>query len=146
MFHNPERRGHPLSRATRLLLGLWGMFLLCGFAVAHRLEPDPRGFGTHEQLGMPPCTFRELFGISCPSCGMTTSISSFAQARFFESARTNLGGFVLAAACLIQIPWSLASAARNRSIAIDRLHVAAVWMLGLVVGTTLMQWLARLIS
>ena len=44
-----------------LLFGLW-------------LEPDPRGFGTHEQLGLPPCGLRTFFGRPCPACGITTSI------------------------------------------------------------------------
>src|SRR5207247_577108 len=48
-----------------------GMTALLG--VARLVEPDLRGYGTHEQLGLPPCTFRLLTGIACPSCGMTTS-------------------------------------------------------------------------
>lgn len=144
MFHIPERSGYPLGRTTRWLLGLWGLLLLCGFVVAFELDPDPRGFGTHEKLGLPPCTFRQLFGIPCPSCGMTTSISNFVRGRFIESARDNLGGFVLATICFVQIPWSMTSAVRKRLIGIEQPELLLVWILGLVCGTTLLQWVARL--
>jgi hypothetical protein len=48
-------------RERRLLVGL-GAFLLAMLAAAAWLQPDPRGFGTHQQLGLPPCTFQALFG------------------------------------------------------------------------------------
>lgn len=37
------------------------------------VDPDPRGFGTHEQLGMLPCGWPAISGIPCPTCGVTTS-------------------------------------------------------------------------
>ena len=36
-------------------------------AVARNLEPDPRGFGTHTQLGMRSCTFLTATGRLLPS-------------------------------------------------------------------------------
>ena len=47
---------HPvvaLGRGGRLL----GLVVL-----ARRLEPDPRGFGTHTQLGLRPCSFLRATG------------------------------------------------------------------------------------
>ncbi|MEM6676197.1 MAG: DUF2752 domain-containing protein [Planctomycetota bacterium] len=38
-------------------------------------SPDPRGYGTHEQLGFGPCAFRDWFGGPCPTCGVTTAAS-----------------------------------------------------------------------
>ena len=38
-------------------------------AVAVFLEPDPRGYGTHEKLGFAPCLPMELWEIPCPGCG-----------------------------------------------------------------------------
>jgi len=37
------------------------------------LDPDPRGFGTHEQLGLSACYAREWLGVPCPTCGVTTA-------------------------------------------------------------------------
>ncbi len=39
--------------------------------VARWLEPDAKGYGTHQQLGLPPCSSILLFGSKCPACGMT---------------------------------------------------------------------------
>ncbi|MDG2055201.1 MAG: DUF2752 domain-containing protein [Phycisphaerales bacterium] len=58
---------------------LWGLTLailagtLLGIAVS--LSPDPDGYGTHAQLGLPACSWMSGFGIPCPTCGMTTSFS-----------------------------------------------------------------------
>ena len=46
----------------RVLLAAWAVMLVAVLAVARRLEPDPRGFGTHEQLGLSPCAFRATTG------------------------------------------------------------------------------------
>jgi hypothetical protein len=43
------------------------------------LKPDPRGFGTHEQLGLPPCMFCLLTGLPCPTCGFTTALARMAR-------------------------------------------------------------------
>lgn len=39
------------------------------------LSPAQSGYGTHQQLFMPPCFFRALTDIPCPMCGMTTSFA-----------------------------------------------------------------------
>lgn len=57
--------------ATLSILGVWG--------VAFALEPDPRGLGTHEQLGLGECNLLRLTGVPCMFCGMTTSFTHLAQ-------------------------------------------------------------------
>src|SRR4051794_23426087 len=143
MTNIQERSGYPLGGKARVTLGAWSLLLLCGFVVAACLEPDPRGYGTHEALGLPPCTFKELLGIPCPSCGMTTSVASFVRGRFFDAARANCGGFVLAILGLAQIPWCWASIYSKRLWAIERPAAALVWVLTVVCGTTVFQWLIR---
>ncbi|MEM8668420.1 MAG: DUF2752 domain-containing protein [Planctomycetota bacterium] len=64
--------------------------------VASQLRPDSRGLGTHQQLGLPPCSMRVMFGIRCPGCGMTTSWAYFTRGEFRSSAATNFAGFLLA--------------------------------------------------
>ena len=84
------------------------------FAVALWLSPDPRGFGTHQQLGLPPCSFRLLFGRPCPSCGMTTCFTHFVRAEFVQAAQANFAGVVIASTCVLLIPWCVWSAVIGR--------------------------------
>ena len=34
---------------------------------------DARGHGTHEQLGLDPCGWPAVYGMPCPTCGVTTA-------------------------------------------------------------------------
>jgi hypothetical protein len=82
-----------------------GLAILLGTAAL--LTPDSRGHGTHEQLGLSPCTFATLAGRRCPACGMTTAWSHLMRGNVFVAARTHASGtmlgilaVVLSACCL----------------------------------------------
>ena len=79
----------------------WGA--LAVLVLARVLEPDPRGFGTHTQLGLPPCAFAQLTGLGCPSCGLTTSFAHMARGQLTLALRAHGLGpllFVLTVACV----------------------------------------------
>ena len=139
-----DRSGHPLGRTGRVLLALWSLFLVTGFGVALWLEPDPRGYGTHEWLNLPPCTFRAMFAIPCPSCGMTTSFAHFVRGEFVQAARANVGGLLLATFCAIQIPWCWISAYRSRLWKVSNPDMWLLWLLLAVGGVCLLNWLIKL--
>lgn len=44
-------------------------------AMAVGLRPDPGGFGTHGQLGLPAWAVQAVTGVPCPSCGTTTAFA-----------------------------------------------------------------------
>ena len=113
-FYKSIADGYPIGPGSRVLLVLWSLFLCGGFLLAASMKPDPRGYGTHQSLGFPPCTFQVLFNIPCPSCGMTTSFSHFTRGEFVPAARANIAGLMLAVTCFIQIPWCWISAAKGR--------------------------------
>ena len=62
--------------------------------------------GTHQQLGLPPCSSIALFGVRCPACGMTTSWALAANLELLPSIRTNIAGFLLFTIALAFIPIS----------------------------------------
>lgn len=140
MFLN-SNSGRRLQPLTRWLLLFWSLLLLAGFGVAAGLKPDPRGFGTHQALGLPPCTVRLLLGIPCPSCGMTTSFSHFIRGQFVDSVRANAAGFLLASVCLLQIPWCLVSAGRGRLLGLQNPLPVLLWSSLVFCFAAVAQWL-----
>jgi len=71
------------------------MVLACPLVIATQLRPAVAGLGTHQQLGLPPCTVRMLWGIRCPACGMTTSWAHLVRGQWRQSLAANAGGFAL---------------------------------------------------
>lgn len=126
-----------------MALVLLAVALLTPLAVARRLTPNSAGLGTHQQLGLPPCTVVWYFGMRCPSCGMTTSWSLAARGRFLAACQANAGGFLLAITSAIVGPWALVSGLRGRWLwgpPGDRL-LSAVAVI--IVGVTLVDWYVR---
>jgi hypothetical protein len=60
----------PVSGWARWSHALLLLGVLVMVAVGLYLTPDPAGHGTHQQLGLPPCTIYYLTGRPCPSCGL----------------------------------------------------------------------------
>jgi hypothetical protein len=75
------------------VLGLLGSIFV--LVTAFRLEPDPRGVGTHEQLGLPACGFLIDHGVPCISCGMTTAFAAMAHGNVALALRSNPFGALL---------------------------------------------------
>lgn len=64
-------------------------------AFAASLPPQKAGYGTHEQLNQPPCSFLVRYHIPCPTCGMTTSMAAMARARAAEAFAAQPAGVIL---------------------------------------------------
>lgn len=131
-----ERR----ARSRRLQLWVRGSLvgmalLLVGvFTIAIALDPYKDGklwlSETHRQLGLPPCTFKEVTGYPCPSCGMTSSFALAIRGDLWHSAEANCVGTILAIGCLLFIPWAIASAVAGRLLGVrnfEKLLVRAVF-------------------
>ena len=119
--------------------------LLVLLVIASHLQPDPRGYGTHRQLGWPACAMNLLFGIRCPSCGMTTSWAHLVRGDFAAATKANTGGTVLGVMAVIAIPWITTSATTGRWLwGRPRPQVLAMISIALVV-TILLDWLWRLL-
>ncbi len=63
-------------------------------------QPDPRGFGTHEQLGMLPCSWPGAVGMPCPTCGVTTAAAHLVHLEPLQALVAQPFGAALAAAGL----------------------------------------------
>lgn len=100
----------------RVLLSVIACGLLGIILVAVWLQPDSRGFGTHEQLGLPPCQFMSATGLPCPHCGMTTSFTNIVRGNFDTAWMANPMGIPLFAAVILSIPWCFATSFTGRWI------------------------------
>ncbi len=85
---------------------LAGCVVLLG--LASWLRPDEQGVGTHQQLGLPPCSLVQYGGIPCPTCGMTTAFASTVRGHWLAAVLTQPLGFALALVSILCVPLSLA--------------------------------------
>lgn len=137
---------HPLvlrwyERAALLLAGAVLLLLL---GIAGWLRPSPNGLGTHQQLGLPPCTMRVLMNLRCPSCGMTTSWSHLMHGNLLGSLQANSGGALLGLTSLAAGPWLAASGLRGRWLLGPPQELAVLGVAALIVVVTIADWCVRL--
>jgi hypothetical protein len=98
----------------RILSIVSGVALIGLLLTAGMLKPDARGLGTHQQLGLAPCTFRLVFAIRCPACGMTTSWAYLTHGQPLAALKANVGGTLLGILAIGFGPWLLVSGIRGR--------------------------------
>ncbi|MFO0974112.1 MAG: DUF2752 domain-containing protein [Phycisphaerae bacterium] len=84
------------SARERVAAGAIAAGCVALLAVGAWLRPDPRGYGTHEQLGALPCGFFIVTGIPCPTCGMTTAFSNLVHGHVLAAVHAQPSGAVLA--------------------------------------------------
>jgi hypothetical protein len=133
-----------LCGRDRWWVGALGIGLLALLAAAAWMTPDPRGHGTHQQLGLFPCTFEVLFGLPCPTCGMTTAWAHLVRGQLIGAFRANVGGTLLAVAAAVGAPWLLASAVRGRWLGWRPSGNLVAIVAAAIVVITLIDWGLRL--
>lgn len=146
MLSPPKVRSPSRAGWLRGINALAGLIVLAMFIVAASLQPAAAGMGTHQQLGLPPCTTVALFGIRCPSCGMTTSWSLFVRGSWLQSAEVNAGGFLLATIALAYLPASCYFCYSGRSSQGGWVSLALAIGLATALVVALAQWAWRLAS
>jgi hypothetical protein len=118
--------------------------LVLVFGIARWLNPyengRPRRMETHLQLGLPPCNFRILTGLPCPSCGMTTSFALLVRGDLENSLRANAVGTLLAVFCVVLIPWGLACAVSGRTLFVVSLERTVMWIVIGFLVLMLIRW------
>jgi len=116
---------------------------LAVLAVALAVEPDVRGYGTHTQLGLPPCGFLLLTGSPCPGCGLTTAFAHGIRGHWSMAADANPLGLALFFVVCACIPLGVTAALRSWSLGevIDRFGLNR-WAIA-VAGCAILVWVVR---
>jgi len=93
-----------ISREPTALRRIVGaiVFIVAGSAIATAawLSPDPSGHGTHEQLGLAPCSMMMFSGKPCPACGYTTAFSHVVHGQFVQAVIVQPAGTLVALAVI----------------------------------------------
>lgn len=131
--------GRAVPRAAGLERVAWAVVAAGALVVlflAMRLAPDPRGVGTHEQLGLPPCGLVATFGVPCPSCGFTTTFTLAAHGRLLRAFINQPFGLLLFVGTVLAVPIGVVGATKGVSwlLLMDRLP------LGRIVLVTFLLW------
>lgn len=140
MGNREQMRWSALQRLGAL--GLAGI-LAVPLVVASHLEPNRCGYGTHQQLGLPPCSVSVLLGVRCPLCGGTTAWAHLVRGQGRQALAANGGAALLGVACLVAIPWLLGSAVRGRWVLWVPNTSLLAWGAVALTAVTLIDWLAR---
>jgi len=139
---------HDSAPSARLLeRALWCGLVLGSAAVLFigaMLEPDARGYGTHAQLGLPPCGFLSWTGCPCPGCGLTTAFAHAVRGEWLSAAAANPLGLALFVVVCASIPFGVVAVLRNWTFdsVFDRIAIGR-WALA-VAGCALAVWVARI--
>lgn len=100
-------------------------------ALAIYLRPETRGYGTHQQLGLPACSFIILSGMPCPTCGMTTAFADTVRGRLVEAFFAQPAGLVLCLTTMALAAYSLCVVVTGSSVVIRWERISVKLMLGL---------------
>jgi hypothetical protein len=101
--------------------------------VALRLKPAASGFGTHTQLGLPPCGFLLVTHLPCPSCGLTTCFAYAVRFQFWKAFLANPFGLLAFFGTVSLIPATIFSLWRR--VSFTRITESARFTKAVYVGT-----------
>jgi len=118
------------SPAHWILLALAPACALVLIVLGSVVHPSPTGFGTHTQLGLRPCLALQWFGLPCPGCGVTTSVSLAAHGHPLAAFVNQPFGLVVAVLLAIYPLWTMWQLAHGRDLSASLARYSArAWMI-----------------
>lgn len=142
-----SRRRADAALGTRIIATLVLAICLTLLGIAMRLTPDPRGFGTHHQLGMGACGMLLTTGLPCPTCGMTTAFAHAVRGQFLAAAWAQPGGLVLALFTIALVPYMLGAVILGRWPFVMQLsRIPPYWLFIALLTVLLGGWAAKLVT
>ena len=115
-------------------------------AISAWLTPAAAGYGTHTQLGLPPCNFLKLTHLPCPSCGLTTCFAWAIRFEFWKALVANPFGLLAFFGTVSVIP--LSSFLLWRRISFRHITETALFCKSVYAASALyfLSWVFKLIT
>lgn len=136
--------GRSVEHWVALALAFAGLTAL--ILVGVLTTPAEAGHGTHEQLGLPPCSWMVDWGLPCPGCGVTTSVSLFAHGRPVDAFVNQPFGFALALGAVL-LPLATAVAhLRGQDLRATLKRLPWVWLVVAGAGLFALAWAWKAVS
>jgi hypothetical protein len=132
-----RERLRPATREERQLAMLWGAAAISSVV----LRPIWIAIAPH----LRPCTFRNLTGIPCPSCGMTRTALAFLDGDFCSAVAVNPLATIVAAAFIIGGGMALIWVLVRGPVPTLKLSWSRRWT-GAVAGVVLINWIYLILT
>jgi hypothetical protein len=123
-----------------MAVGLVAVFATAWHIVPYAEDGSALRTSSHRQLGLPPCTFLEVTGVPCPSCGMTTSFALLVRGDVANSMWANWVGTLLAVFCMLVIPWTVVSVLLGRAVFVRSLERALILVVMSLLVLMFVRW------
>ena len=91
-------------------------------------------------LNFPPCSFYELTGHSCLSCGMTRAVGALLHFKFIRSFLLNPGVLLTAAFALFTLGMEICRVVFKKRVKLDYWWIIALGILAVMVLWFLLRW------
>jgi len=133
------------SRTVRLR-GL-AVLIVAGAVVcaAGLLLPNPAGYATHLQMGLPSCGYLARTGYPCPGCGVTTSLAAMARGQLGLAWSAQPFGVAVFLAVVAAGLAGLGELLCGRNI-LGKIPPPRWWWLGLILTAWLGGWACKLLA
>jgi len=139
--NDPAWDQRPPPLADHYERSVWGVILficITLLVLASLIDPDRRGHGTHEQLGLPPCGIAEVYDRPCPSCGYTTTFAYSVRFQWLRAIINQPFAFIVFLFTVAGIPTALRVIVKGWSI----LYASQTWPWTRIVLGGIALWLA----
>ena len=110
------------------------------------MSPSEAGHGTHEQIGLPACSWAQALDAPCVTCGMTTAFAHAADGNLLDSLLTQPMGMLLAVGTAAGFWFALYVAltgSRAGVMALALLRPRSLWILAGLAGAA---WVYKLMT
>lgn len=114
-------------------------------AIAAWVEPGGRQAGTHQQLGLPPCSALVVTGLPCPTCGMTTAFAYTVRGRWISALVAQPAGFLLALGTTVAAVASIVVLVTGRGWQLNWYRITPAGLIGGLFAVIIAGWLIKIV-